>query len=286
MKIAVKQINCEGKNEFNVEYNDVVKYKAKLPFISIDEPLSLEKIRKIKVYDLEDNEVYNTDYKYIENFKEEFIPLKYLITGSQKFNQLIFAGKDNEYKIYFEEKGLMDNRYVIENNGKKYYCYSVEDGYARHLPIFYGDIQVGEILKSNIVNDSLDEYYAYIKDEYEEICDGVMNLLLFLDRTEYSSSYLVNKSVQLEKKFSYTKNNKCYDKNWVKENFGDEFYKKLDKQVAAAKEAMKHPLKSSKEQWAEMSPKQRKMVKFALIAPWVLCAVVLIFVLFILFVSR
>ena len=87
MKIEIKQIDNEGKNEFEIKYNDNLKYKAKLPFISIKEPLNLDKIRQIKIVDLNDNEIYTTDYKYIENLKEEFIPLKYLITGSQKFNQ-------------------------------------------------------------------------------------------------------------------------------------------------------------------------------------------------------
>lgn len=278
MKIVVKQINCEGKNQFDIHYDDVLKYKARLPFVSINEPFDLEKLRKIKVYDLNDNEIYSTTYKYIENFKEEFILLKYLFTGSQKFNQVLFTSDNNVIKVYYESLGLMDNRYVIDINDKQYFCYSVEDGHIRHFPIYDNDIQIGEILKSNIVNDSLDEYYAYIKDEYSSISDGVMNLLLFLDRSEYSSSYLVNKSVSIESGYTFSKNNKNYDKNWVKDNFGDEFYKMVDEQVKFAKEKMKHPIKTSKEQWDSMSDKQKKIMKFVLIAPWVMIVVVAIFV--------
>ncbi len=278
MKIIVKQIHCEGKNEFDIQYNNQLQYKAKLPYISIHEPLNLEKLRKMKIYDLNNNEVYTTNYKYIENFKEELIPLKYLVTGSQKFNQLIFQSDANEIKIYYESNGLMNNRYVIDINGKQYYAYSIEDGYIRHFPIYDQDIQVAEILKSNIVTDGLDEYHAYIKDGYECLSDGIMNLVLFLDRSEYSSSYIVNKSTTLEKKYSYSKNTKFYDKNWVKTNFGDDFYHLVDQQVRIAKEELKHPIQTSKKQWSSLPKKKKKILIYIIVAPWVLCLLIALMV--------
>ena len=184
----------EGKNEFEIKYNDKLQYKANLPFISINEPLNLEKLRSIKVLDTNGNEIYTTDYKYIENLKEEFIPMKYLVTGSQKFNQLLFTSNKNEIKIYYEVNAIWSNRYVIEINDKQYFCYSIEDGYIRHFPIYDGETQIGEALKSNVVVDGKDEYCCYLKDDYTSISDGIVMLLLYLDRSEYSSSYLVNKS--------------------------------------------------------------------------------------------
>ena len=64
MKIDVLQIQSEGKNEFEIKYNDTLQYKAKLPFISIKEPLNLEKLRSIKIFDINENDIYTTDYKY------------------------------------------------------------------------------------------------------------------------------------------------------------------------------------------------------------------------------
>lgn len=279
MKIDVLQVESEGKNKFEIKYNDTLQYKAKLPFISINEPLNLEKLRSIKILDENENEIYTTDYKYIENFKEEFIPMKFLITGSQKFNQLLFTSEKNIIKIYYEEKAIWDNRYVIEINGKQYFCYSIEDGYIRHFPIYDGAIQIGEALKSNIVVDAKDEYYCYLKDSYENISDGIVALLLYLDRSEYSSSYLVNKSYNLSKKYSYNKTNKYYDKEWVRNNFGDEFYKKVDENVKLVKEKFKHPLKTSEEQWNSMPEKKKKLLQFVLIAPWAIIFIVLLIIL-------
>lgn len=270
MKIEIKQIKNTGSNEFEIRIDDKLVYMAKLPFVSIDEPFNLDKIGEIKITDINGKEIYSTDYKYIENLKEEFIPFKYLVTGSQKFNQLIFNSGQNSIKIYYEENEIWKNRYVIEINNKKYFCYSVEDGYIRHFPIYDGDLQIGEALKSNVLVDGLDEYWCYLKDEYKELGDGVIALLLYLDRNEYSSSYIINKSYVLEKSFSFNKTNEFYDKEWVKNNFGDEYYKKIDADVALIKEKLKHPLNSSKEQWNAMSEKEKKLMKFCLIMPWVL----------------
>ncbi len=278
MKINVVQVESEGKNEFEIRYNDALQYKAKLPFISINEPLNLEKLRSIKILDTNEKEIYTTDYKYIENFKEELIPMKFLVTGSQKFNQLLFTSENNTIKIYYEEKAIWDNRYVIEINDKQFFCYSIEDGYIRHFPIYDGEVQIGEALKSNVVVDGKDEYCCYLKDGYESLSDGIVALLLYLDRSEYSSSYLVNKSYNLSKNYSFNKTNKYYDKEWVKNNFGDEFYIKVDDNVKLIKEKIKHPLKTSKEQWDSMPEKNKTLLRLVIIIPLALIFIVLLIV--------
>lgn len=279
MKIELKQTCSEMSNEFEIRYGEILQYKAELPFVSVKEPLNLEKIRSIKIMDLSGNIIYTTNYNYVENFKEELIPLKYLVTGSQKFNQLLFISNNNIIKIYYEEKAIWDNRYVIEINDKKYFCYSIEDGNIRHFPIYNGELQVGEALKSNVVIDGKDEYICYLKDEYKHLGDGIVALLLYLDRSQYSSSYLINKSYTYTKKYSYNKTNKFYDKEWVKNNFGDEFYKKVENDIILLKQKLKKPLKTFKEQWNSMSSNQRFLMKFVILFPWVIIVLVLLIVL-------
>lgn len=282
MKINLVQTIVDEKNQFEIMYDNILKYRAKLPFVSINEPLGLEKIRQIKVVDLNDKDVYTTKYNYIENLGEEFIPFKYLATGSQKFNQLSFVSNENDIKIYLEQKDIFDTRYVIDTGDKKYFVYSIEDGYIRHFPIYDGDTQIGEALKSNVIIDEKDEYLCYLKDGYESLADGVSALLLYLDRNEYSSSYIAVRSYRLEKKHSYSKNNKFYDKEWVKNNFGDEFYKKVDKDVEYAKVKFKNLKQTFKEQWNSLSSKDKKMMKFILLCPWVAIAVGLVITLLVL----
>lgn len=249
MRIEINQIVSEGENSFEILKNKNLLYRADLPFIQINDGFNLEKIRKIKVLDINNNIIYTSDYNYIENYVEEFIPLKYLVTGSQKFNQLVFKSINKEFKVYYESNEVLKGSYIIEYNGKKYNVYSVEDGYIRHFPIFINDIQIGEVLKSNVVYNAKDSYCCFLKDEYEELADGIIMLFLFLDRFEYNSSYYMVESTNITKKYSYNKNNKYYDPNWVKNNFDcSDFFLKVDNDVLAVKEVftnkIKHPIKS------------------------------------------
>lgn len=83
------------KNEFEILYDNKSIYTATLSFINIIGSLNLENLRKIKVYNKNSNLKYKTEYNYVDNQLEEFIPFKYLITNSQKFYQLRFINQNN-----------------------------------------------------------------------------------------------------------------------------------------------------------------------------------------------
>ena len=83
------------KNEFEILYENKSIYTATLAFINIIGSLNLENLRKIKVYNKNSNLKYKTEYNYVDNQLEEFIPFKYLITNFQKFYQLRFINQNN-----------------------------------------------------------------------------------------------------------------------------------------------------------------------------------------------
>ena len=95
MLIDVKQTISENKNEFEILYENKSIYTATLPFINIIGSPNLKNLRKIKVYNKNSNLKYKTEYNYVDNQLEEFIPFKYLITNSQKFYQLKFINQNN-----------------------------------------------------------------------------------------------------------------------------------------------------------------------------------------------
>ena len=76
-------------------YENKSIYTATLPFINIIGSPNLEKLRKIKVYNKNSNLKYKTEYDYVDNQLEEFIPFKYLITNFQKFYQLRFINQNS-----------------------------------------------------------------------------------------------------------------------------------------------------------------------------------------------
>ena len=242
MIIDVLQTISERKNEFDIFYNNKKIYKAKLPFITMSGIFNLEKIREIRVFDLNNKIKYETSYNYIDNQIEEFLPLKYLITNSQKFNQFKFINKDNNEKIllFFEMKEIWNGYCVIKYKENFYNCYSVEDGYIKHVCIYKDDTQVAELVKPNIIIDGKDTYRIYLKNEYDYLADACTMLALYLDRTEYNSSYLKNKSSLVSKNFSYSKVNKYYDSNWIKNNFKlDNYFNEINNEIIKTKKEIK-----------------------------------------------
>ena len=239
MIIDVKQTLSEKKNEFEIFFDNKSVYNATLPFINISGSLNLEKLREIKVYDKSNNLKYKTDYNYIDNQLEEFIPLKYLITKSQKFYQLKFINQndsEDDISIFFETNEVWNGCYVIKYKDVIYKCYSIEDGYIRHICIYKDEIQVAELLKPNVIIDGKDEYKIYLMDEYNYLSDSLSLLALYLDRTEYNSSYLKNNGKQIEKSFSYSKVNKYYNPNWVKNNFNaEDYFNKINQEAEEIK---------------------------------------------------
>ncbi len=247
MIIDVKQTISEKKNKFEIIYDNKKIYNAELPFATTSRNLNLEKLRGIKVYDTNKNLKYKTSYNYIDNQLEELIPLKYLITKSQKFYQLKFINlnSNDEISIFFKMEKIWNSYNVIKYQNTIYKCYSVEDGYIRHICIYKDDNQVAELLKPNIIIDGKDEYRIYLKEKYSFLSDVISMLALYLDITEYNSSYLKNNSKQISKKTSYSKANNYYDPNWIKNNFNsDDYFNKINQETDKIKKEIIKRFKS------------------------------------------
>ena len=229
MVIDVKQIKSEKENEFDIFYNQQLKYKAELPFIILNDAFNIERLSKIRVLDLDDNEVYKTSYNYIENQKEELIPVKYILKKPQKFYQINVLNQKNVecFLIYFMMEELFKGTYIIKINNKQYNCFYVEDGYVIHVLIYDEATQIGELLKPQVVINGKDEYRVYLKDEYQFLNDAITMLALYIDRICFNSMYIKNKSQTLRYSKSYSKVNKYYNPYWLKENFDCEEYFKM-----------------------------------------------------------
>ena len=238
MVIDVKQKVAENKNEFDILYDNKKVYHAVLPFLKIKGMFNLEKLIEIKVFDLRNEMKFKSSYNYFDNKIEELIPFKYLVSKSQKFNQFKFIDKtnDEEASIFLSVKELWYESYIIKYQDNFYNCYSIDDGYIRHICIYEENIQVAELLKPNVIIDGKDTYRIYLKDEYSFLSNACFMLALYLDRLEYNSNNMINKSQVISKNYSYSKINKYYDPNWVKDNFeADEYFNKISNEVLNVK---------------------------------------------------
>jgi len=246
MVIDVIQSSAEMKNAFQIYYNGVQRYNAMTPFMSIEGAFGVDKLREIKMYDLNNNEIYKTNYNYIANRIEEFIPLKYIATNSQRFNQyMITDSNGNEkFSVYFEMQEIFKGSYIIKMNDRILNCYEIEDGYAVHFPIYDGDKQVGEILKYQFRTDGKDTYRAYLFDEYQELSDAISMLILYLDRMKYNSSYISCKGTEFTYSKSYSKVNAYYNPEWILSNFdATAYFNNMESQIRAIKDETKKKAK-------------------------------------------
>lgn len=243
MIIDINQVNAEKKNEFEILYNGQKIYHAVTPFLVINGAFDLDKLRRIQVYDHTAALRYHTSYNYIANQLEELIPMKYLVTKSQKFNQ--FSVVDSRtgceaFSIFFEATEIAMSSYVVKSQGRLLHCYRISDGYAVRFPIYDRDVQIGEMIKPQVIIDGKDTYRVFLKDEYASFADSLMMLALYLDRLAFNSSYLVNKSVKVTYSVSYSKANRYYDRNWVHQNFdASGYFRWIDQCVSASKQRIK-----------------------------------------------
>ncbi len=221
MRIDINPITSKQNNEFVVFYDENLEYKAILPPVTISDPLYVEKIDDIVLYNSENIQEYKTHTDYIKNIKQDNIPLKFVLNNTAEINQIVFESSNNTYRVYYEEnRGI--NKYILEHNDKFFHIYPVEDGVIRHLPIYDKDIQIGEALSLSDRNKGNDEYRCFLKEEYCYIADGISCLLLFMDRNEYSSCYMVNGQPMNsgnKEKHPY------YDKSWLVNNFMNDLSK-------------------------------------------------------------
>ena len=214
MRIDINPVTSKEGSEFAVFYNEKIEFKAVLPSISLDNPLYASKIEQIKLYDSNNVLEYETQIDFIKNIKQNNISLKYVLNSGQDINQLSFISEGNVYNVYYEEEKEF-KRYILEHNNRFFYIYPVEDGVIRHLPIYDHERQIGEGLNLCDTKEGNDEYRCFLKEEYCYLADGITCFLLFMDRNEYSSSYITDSQA-----LNYDNTNKeFYDKGWLSSNF-------------------------------------------------------------------
>ena len=225
MIIEVKQTQGNLKNKFEIKVNGETRYLAGTPWMKIEMPLHADRIRRCVLTEPDGTVRFRTDYRIGENAAHTAIPMKWLLTGSQR--SLIYHVRDAQDAVcgtfYRLTKGFMDSRYVIEYGQYRLMCYDVSSGTARHLCIYSGERQIAEILKPLSVEDNLDTYFLFLMDEREEL-GGILSFFAVLfDYLHYpGSGQVVAQKKEVSISYSYGKNNKFYDRNWITDHFGEE----------------------------------------------------------------
>lgn len=173
-------------------------------------------------------EVYvNNQKKYIATGNLDCIKIR----GHQILNKFTLNDQQGQefnfdnINIKKVKKGLFFKYFSLEYESKIYNVYDVGNGYVAHYMVYDGDKQISEIVNTskNIEIQSK----GYILDDYGYLELPIIYLMLhycafyFKTCSKYTCCTTYSKT--------YSKNNKFYNKEWIKKNFNDlDFFEEVN----------------------------------------------------------
>lgn len=247
MIIKINQTSSNLKNKFNITINNEIKYLAGTPWLKLDLPLNAENKRRSIMTDLNNNICYSTGYSITENKLNTAIPFKWLFTKGMKSSIYNIYDSNNNLcgKFYDYQTGFFATNYVIEFSNYKLNCYSISIGKTNNVSIYNGNTQIAEIVKPLQSFDNLDSYYIFLLDNYSNLTDIISFFTIYYDNIKYSNSGEVVKGTSdVKVEYTYSKNNKYYDENWIKNNFNQDeinsIYNEFETNRTKIKKDIKH----------------------------------------------
>lgn len=266
MIIKVEQTKSNFKNKFQIKVNNEVKYLAGTPWMDIDLPLGIDRIRTSIITTPDESLCFKTAYDIVENISNTAIPMKWVVTGEQKSLIYNIFNKDNINcaKFYKLINDFFDTKYVIEYGNYSLKVYDISIGKTRNLSIYKDDIQIAEIVKPMSVSNNLDYYYIFLLDEYSDLETIISFFIVFFDYQNYANgSQIVAKKETISINYTYDKNNKYYDKNWILNHFDKQEVDVINNQILQDRKDSTNKIK-----------KQAKFTVSLIIVFWVIMLII------------
>ena len=233
MIIKIDQTDANLKNKYSIKVNNQLKYYAGTPWLEIKAPFDIQNTRSSVIASKDNIPYFFTNYNVVENVANSLIPLKGIIMGKQKGNIYNIIDKENNIcaKFYKLINGFLDTKYVIEYNDLILLCYDKSVGKTRNISIYNNDKQIAEIVKPLTRVNNLDNYYIFLLEQYSNLEIIISFFTIFFDYLNYSESEIVYYKEEVKVRYTYDKNDKYYNKDWIKNNFNekevDEIYNQI-----------------------------------------------------------
>ncbi len=247
MIAKIKQVKANVENNFEIYENDILKYKANTPWMSLKLPFQTENVRKLSLQNQHDESVLTTRYDVFDNLLNEAIPMKYLVGLSTTFDKFeILKDNQNIGSFYILRAGVWDKAFFVEINGKVFKGYSIAAGYKEVVVFFEDEKQIAQITKPLSTINNLDEYLLHILDGYNELFEILAFFTIYYDYKKYNNSgEIVSKSAEISFRYTFGKNSKKYDENWILNNFGITEAQNIENTISASQEQAKTQIKST-----------------------------------------
>lgn len=226
MILEIKQISANGNNLFEIMYNNALCYYAETPWF----PMVTDSTRKILLKDKDGNMVFETKYHLLDNMLETAIPMKYLVTGQQKFDQyqIIDTSGNVIGAFYVEQNRIADRKVCMTFNEHVIVGYQRGLGRSEIVSFYENELQVGQLTKSNKVVNNLDQYYVHFLDQYEVWLPIISIFTVYYDYLFHNNSGEIMKGTAVGQTFTYDRNNNKYNRNFISEHFGEAESARID----------------------------------------------------------
>lgn len=235
MILEVKQVTANGKNNFEIFENGQIIFRAQTPFYKLVTPIGRNAFHTLTLTDASGQEVLRTEYNVAENLAASVVPLSWMFTDSKKIRRYSVIN-NRGYCVgtfYFEQTGVADTRTVIEYQGRTLACYKRGAGKKEIVAFYEGDVQVGQLTKPNCVKDLLDCYLLHFTD-YFPFRDIVSLFAVYYDFMYHSNSGKIYKGKQINLNYTFDKNSKMCNKNFIAETFGNDEDERVEQYIKDA----------------------------------------------------
>lgn len=222
----VKQVTSAGSNTFDVISNGYLVYRGSATWF----PLGVDKNNKVILTDPNGNMIFQTKYSLIDNLAESSVPFKYLINGEQKFSQYqVVDVNGNDVGCFYDvRKSFLDSRLCISFGNRVIYGYTRDIGLREVVSFYENDRQIGQITRTRKVVDNLDWYYVHFLPEYDVLLPLMAMYTIFYDYCFHNSSGQYVKGTYVNASYTYDYNSKKYNKNFIRDNFGEQEHARLE----------------------------------------------------------
>ena len=197
-------------NKFEIKINNELKYFS-----------SMEKISGITNHRKGEGKITNIDgiMSYTLLPSKDFS----VFSGNIRRKYCIFNSLNQNCGVFY--KIVSDLKHIIEYEDYKLSCYSKSIGKTKNISIYDGENQIAEIIKSV---EALENYYIFLLDEYINLQEI---LSLFVSYWEFEEMYSGDTPGVVGYSYTYDKNNKFYNKNWIENNFNKEEIDLVNNQI-------------------------------------------------------
>lgn len=226
MIFEVKQTTSAGSNNFDIISGSNLLYRANATWF----PMGIDKNNKVIMTDPNGNMVFQTKYSLIDNLAESSVPFKYLIEGEQKFSQYqVVDANGNAIGCFYDvRKSFLDSRMCISFGDRIIYGYDRELGYREAVSLYENDVQIGQITRTRKVVDNLDWYIVHIVPQYDSLLPLIAMFTVFYDYCYHNNSGQFVKGTYISKSYTYDYNSKKYNKDFIRNAFGEQEHERLE----------------------------------------------------------